>query len=182
MGAYKELARGATLRCAQLPKQQPPKRPARPLLTLLPPDRPLFLRLFLRPQDLDLITRQDFLNHLKVMSERDGVTIIYATHIFDGLDGWASHLAFIANGTFQRFGRVETFDDLTAMQRSGVYSPLLRTVEQFMRAHRATIKAAAAAVGEEVKEKAGRVMDESLTGEMGNGYLPGRLGGKLGYN
>ena len=167
--------------CCSAKGSRPVHPRASPLLTPHAP-RPNSSAYFSARQDLDLITRQDFLNHLKVMSERDGVTIIYATHIFDGLDGWASHLAFIANGAFQRFGRVETFDDLTAMQRSGVYSPLLRTVEQFMRAHRATIKAAAAAVGEEVKEKAGRVMDESLTGEMGNGYLPGRLGGKLGYN
>lgn len=34
--------------------------------------------------DLDLITRQDFLEHLKYLSVRDGTTIIYATHIFDG--------------------------------------------------------------------------------------------------
>ena len=49
--------------------------------------------------DLDLLTRQDFLSHLKVMSERDGVTVVYATHIFDGLDDWPTHLAFISEGT-----------------------------------------------------------------------------------
>jgi hypothetical protein len=68
------------------------------------------------------------------------------------------------------------------MQASGVYSPLLRTVEAFMRKHRAELRAAAAADGREVKEKAGKVLGEGLTGELGNGYLPGRLGGKLGYN
>ena len=115
------------------------------------------------------------------MSERDGVTIIYATHIFDGLDGWASHMAFIAQGTFQRFGPIETFDELTAMQKTGVYSPLLRTVEKYMREHRAKLQAAAG--GKAQMEKAGKVLGEGgLTGELGNGYLPGRLGGKLGYN
>jgi len=130
--------------------------------------------------DLDLITRQDFLNHLKVMSERDGVTIIYATHIFDGLDGWPTHMAFIADGTFQRFGTVESYQDLTAMQASGVYSPLLRTVEQFMRAQRA--KAQEARGGAAILEPAGRAKTEDLLGELGNGYLPGRLGGRMGYN
>lgn len=42
-----------------------------------------------RPADLDLITRQDFLSYMRHESEVNGVTIIYATHIFDGLDDWA---------------------------------------------------------------------------------------------
>jgi len=35
--------------------------------------------------DLDVITRADFLAFLKSESEEKGVTIVYATHIFDGL-------------------------------------------------------------------------------------------------
>ncbi len=27
-----------------------------------------------------------------------GATIVYATHIFDGLEGWLTHLAFISQG------------------------------------------------------------------------------------
>jgi hypothetical protein len=35
--------------------------------------------------DLDVITRADFLEFLKKESEEHGTTIVYATHIFDGL-------------------------------------------------------------------------------------------------
>ena len=27
-----------------------------------------------------------------------GATIMYATHIFDGLEGWLTHLAFVSHG------------------------------------------------------------------------------------
>lgn len=114
------------------------------------------------------------------MADRDGVTIIYATHIFDGLDGWPTHMAFIADGVMQRFGPVEEYSDLTANQKSGVYAPLLRTVEAWMRGHRAATRAAQG--GELAKEKAGRVNADELTGETGNGYLPGRFGGAKGFN
>lgn len=46
--------------------------------------------------DLDLITRQDFLTYLKDIAEKEGITIVYATHIFDGLDEWPTHIAYIA--------------------------------------------------------------------------------------
>lgn len=32
-----------------------------------------------------------------VMKQVRGATVIYATHIFDGLDDWPSHLHFITN-------------------------------------------------------------------------------------
>jgi hypothetical protein len=30
-----------------------------------------------------------------------GATIVYATHIFDGLESWPSHLMYLANGTLK---------------------------------------------------------------------------------
>jgi len=48
--------------------------------------------------DLDLLARHDLLSFLREESEERGVSIIYCTHIFDGLDGWASHIAYIAKG------------------------------------------------------------------------------------
>ena len=46
--------------------------------------------------DLDLITRQDFLAYMCKISKEDGVTVVYATHIFDGLDDWATHIGYVA--------------------------------------------------------------------------------------
>ena len=48
--------------------------------------------------DLDLLARHDLLTWLREESEQNGVTIVYCTHIFDGLDGWASHVAYVRKG------------------------------------------------------------------------------------
>mmetsp|Transcript_4032 Transcript_4032/g.7187 ORF Transcript_4032/g.7187 Transcript_4032/m.7187 type:complete len:327 (+) Transcript_4032:110-1090(+) len=46
---------------------------------------------------LDVCVRQDLLKWLEKESVERGATIIYATHIFDGLDEWASHLFYLTN-------------------------------------------------------------------------------------
>ena len=48
--------------------------------------------------DLDLLARHDLLTFLREESETRSVTIVYCTHIFDGLDGWASHIAYLEKG------------------------------------------------------------------------------------
>ena len=47
---------------------------------------------------LDVIVRMDLLAWLKRESEERGATVIYATHIFDGLDGWPTHLHYLKKG------------------------------------------------------------------------------------
>ncbi|KAL8265627.1 hypothetical protein R6Q59_002971 [Mikania micrantha] len=42
--------------------------------------------------DLDVLARADLLTFLKKECEERGATIIYATHIFDGLENWPSHI------------------------------------------------------------------------------------------
>lgn len=46
--------------------------------------------------DLDLLARQDLLTFLREESEQRGVCIVYCTHIFDGLDGWPTHVVSAA--------------------------------------------------------------------------------------
>ena len=123
--------------------------------------------------DLDLLTRQDFLQHLKVMSERDGTTIVYATHIFDGLDDWPTHLAFISDGKLARFGSLAEYPELADTRARGIVAPLLRTVESWMRRHRDERRAKGLSI---LEKPAGGAVDE-LRGALGNGYLSGRLGG-----
>uniref|UniRef100_A0A6S9WCX1 ABC transporter domain-containing protein n=2 Tax=Chrysotila carterae TaxID=13221 RepID=A0A6S9WCX1_CHRCT len=48
--------------------------------------------------DLDLLARQDLLQFLREESEERGVCTIYCTHIFDGLDGWPTHIAYLSGG------------------------------------------------------------------------------------
>lgn len=51
--------------------------------------------------DMDIVGRLDLLSFFKEECSTRGATIVYATHIFDGLETWASHLAFVANGKLQ---------------------------------------------------------------------------------
>ena len=48
--------------------------------------------------DLDLLARQDLLDFLREESETSGVTILYATHILDRLEDWATHLCTMRRG------------------------------------------------------------------------------------
>lgn len=42
--------------------------------------------------DLDVLARADLISFLIKECEEKGATIIYATHIFDGLESWPTHL------------------------------------------------------------------------------------------
>mmetsp|Transcript_22501 Transcript_22501/g.64718 ORF Transcript_22501/g.64718 Transcript_22501/m.64718 type:complete len:346 (-) Transcript_22501:31-1068(-) len=46
---------------------------------------------------LDVCVRQDLLKWLVKESDERGATIIYATHIFDGMEDWATRLFFLTN-------------------------------------------------------------------------------------
>ncbi|KAG5646583.1 hypothetical protein DXG03_002886 [Asterophora parasitica] len=53
--------------------------------------------------DLDVLVRDDLLNFLKADSEARGATILcklHATHIFDGLNNFPTHVAHMRLGTF----------------------------------------------------------------------------------
>ncbi len=52
--------------------------------------------------DMDVLGRLDLLNFLKEESERRSATVIYATHIFDGLEPWITHVAHVADGKLVR--------------------------------------------------------------------------------
>ena len=48
--------------------------------------------------DMDVVGRLDLLQFFKEECEQRGATIVYATHIFDGLAQWVTHLAYVADG------------------------------------------------------------------------------------
>ncbi len=72
--------------------------------------------------DLDLIARQDLLAFLREESEQRGTTILYATHILDGLDRWATDVALLQDG------RIARFDPITS-----IAGRLSSTVEGWLR-------------------------------------------------
>jgi len=86
--------------------------------------------------DLDLLVRRDLLNFLKEESETRGVTIIYATHIFDGIGEFATHLAHLSARKILRFLlyseiQFPTLDASSLYNRND--SALLLVVESWMR-------------------------------------------------
>ena len=48
--------------------------------------------------DMDVVGRLDLLQFFREECEQRGATIVYATHIFDGLAQWVTHLAYVADG------------------------------------------------------------------------------------
>lgn len=90
--------------------------------------------------DLDVLGRADLMAFLASECIDRGATIVYATHILDGLDAWPTHVAFVARGALQRFEPAENIPGV----RQG---HLLETVTEWLRAeaaHDAAKKEAAA--------------------------------------
>jgi CCR4-NOT complex subunit CAF16 len=84
--------------------------------------------------DLDVIARQDLLAFLRADSERHGTTLLYATHIFDGLDEWATHLLYLIGGRLARLAALADVAELTERRQRGDSAPLLHTVVTWLRA------------------------------------------------
>lgn len=86
--------------------------------------------------DLDVVARANLLAYLKEECETRGASIIYATHIFDGLDRWATHIARVQKGVLLKCGPVEEFEDFHALLSNNTKSPLLKTVMVWLRAEK----------------------------------------------
>ena len=84
---------------------------------------------------LDVVVRQDLLHWLKRESEERGATILYATHIFDGLDDWPTHLHYLCNKGYTGWqGKIEDLQLYRDLRSKGEPSPLLRIAESWLRA------------------------------------------------
>lgn len=79
--------------------------------------------------DLDVLARANLLNFLRKECEERGATIIYATHIFDGLEDWPSHIVYIAHGKLQLVLPMEKVKEISNLS-------LMRTVESWLRKER----------------------------------------------
>jgi CCR4-NOT complex subunit CAF16 len=83
---------------------------------------------------------------IKDESELRGATILYATHIFDGLSNWPTNIARLSQGKLSMHAIDEPFPDLeTAIleckSSNLMKSPLLHMVEKWVRADKADDKA-----------------------------------------
>eukprot|EP00163_Fabomonas_tropica_P022499 TRINITY_DN3922_c0_g1_i2.p1 TRINITY_DN3922_c0_g1~~TRINITY_DN3922_c0_g1_i2.p1 ORF type:complete len:240 (-),score=46.51 TRINITY_DN3922_c0_g1_i2:109-828(-) len=90
--------------------------------------------------DLDVVARADFLSFLKSESER-GAVIIYATHIFDGLEDWATDILFLSNRKIKVFQPLLDIPEYKSKVEARTSAPLLRTVEDWLRQARTEYKA-----------------------------------------
>eukprot|EP00210_Caulerpa_lentillifera_P007258 g6944.t1 len=77
--------------------------------------------------DIDVLGRLELLEFLKQESEQNGATIVYATHIFDGMEQWATHLAYIESGKLAKWG---TREELLRLNEG---TKLLHCVEAWLR-------------------------------------------------
>jgi CCR4-NOT complex subunit CAF16 len=89
--------------------------------------------------DLDVLARADLLEFLRRESERRGTTIVYATHVLDGLTRWATHLCFLDPGPRGAGSRVRVMapldevPELAERLAAGSPAPLLELCERWLR-------------------------------------------------
>jgi CCR4-NOT complex subunit CAF16 len=57
--------------------------------------------------DMDVLGRHELLAFFERESARRGATVVYATHIFDGLERWVTHVAYVEEGKLERWGTRE---------------------------------------------------------------------------
>ena len=84
--------------------------------------------------DLDLLARQDLLAFLAEESAT-GTTILYATHILDRLDRWATHLVYMTAGRVTLATRLDAIEELAETRRTST-EPLLVLIERWLRRDR----------------------------------------------
>ena len=85
--------------------------------------------------ELDVLARADLLRFLREESDARGVTIVYASHVLDGLQDFATDVAFLSRGRLRFFGSV--CEALAAAPPGAVGSNLHRLCEAWMREDRA---------------------------------------------
>ncbi|PRQ42446.1 putative iron-chelate-transporting ATPase [Rosa chinensis] len=116
--------------------------------------------------DLDVLARADLLQFLRKECEERGATIIYATHIFDGLENWPSHIVYVANGKLQLSMPMDKVRETYKLS-------LMRTVESWLRKEREEERARR----KERKARGLPEFDEQIEGNrvINNGWAAGRL-------
>lgn len=151
------------------------------LLTLVRPFKILLLDEV--TTSLDVVVRQDLLMWLQKESKERGATIVYATHIFDGLDDWPTHLTYLTrDGSTGWQGKLEDLEINRQMKERGETCTLLKVACYWLRgeqeeARRAAREARQSKVHEQ-EGGAGAIRERNphlLAYVAGGGYAPGRM-------
>jgi CCR4-NOT complex subunit CAF16 len=83
--------------------------------------------------DLDLIARGELLDFLREETDARGGTILYATHILDAMEEWATHIAYLEAGKLVTMTELDKLPELQRYRHERVTAPLLRLVEAWLR-------------------------------------------------
>merc|ERR1719155_143399 len=81
------------------------RRRAQLLLKLLRPSSLLLMDEV--TTDLDVVSRQALLQFLREECDERGTTVVYSTHILDGLDDWPSHVVHLREGKLAYCGSLK---------------------------------------------------------------------------
>ena len=101
--------------------------------------------------------------------EERSVTIVYATHIFDGLEQFATHVAFVAGGKLRFCEPMEEIEGLKDREPGA----LLTTVEGWLRKE--------AQIKKEELEKKGIVRKKVFEYSRNSGWGEGRLASTVSF-
>jgi CCR4-NOT complex subunit CAF16 len=82
--------------------------------------------------DLDVIARGDLLAFLRAQD----TSILYATHILEGLEDWATHLAYLHDGRIAVMSPLDALEEYRALKAQRATTPLLRLVDGWLRRDR----------------------------------------------
>jgi CCR4-NOT complex subunit CAF16 len=83
--------------------------------------------------DLDVLARQSLLEFLKEENELRGVTVLFSTHIFDGLEEWGTHVTYVRDGTVVLNKELRDMEELGPFKAQGSLTPLFHYVEATVR-------------------------------------------------
>jgi CCR4-NOT complex subunit CAF16 len=92
--------------------------------------------------DLDVLARQSLLQFLKEENEVRGVTVLFSTHIFDGLEEWGTHVTYVREGTVVLNKELAGMSELEPYKAQGSLTPLFHYVEATVRKDAETARAA----------------------------------------
>jgi len=132
------------------------------LLEILSKPRPVYLMDEIT-SDLDIYAREGILGFLKAECELRGATIFYCTHIFDHLEGWATHMLHLSKGEVVKQCEISEVTEYAELQASGDPTPLYSLVRRWVYAE----------YDAENGAKPWRKVDESLDGRVPNLGLAG---------
>lgn len=122
--------------------------------------------------DLDVLGRADLMKFLREECAERNATVVYATHIFDGLESWPSHVVYVAQGQVQLYEESGAIPELAR-------GNLLGLVEGWLREERdRRLGARAHETGRiEYRGDQGSVAD--ALAEWNNGWKAGRMTSSL---